>query len=197
MDNPEEEEEWMKIGNLREKCKEERSGTVELLECLEREAIMGDDEGKEPTDYNRRAHIFDKSSKFETQNPSSSSQLSEESSVSDLRVSHGGPVPAFSSSSPSTEKKLIGDGKLLQPMHQISSAPPSKEAAASATSNSSNTSLSIQLFSYGVGTFKDSHMLRTLSSAHLRSASAFGSRCSALPASAALELISCGLRCTS
>ncbi|KAL5733043.1 hypothetical protein ACOSQ2_032735 [Xanthoceras sorbifolium] len=63
MDNPEEEEEWMKIGNLREKCKEERSGTVELLECLEREAIMGDDEGKEPTDYNRRAHIFDKSSK--------------------------------------------------------------------------------------------------------------------------------------
>ncbi|KAL5799805.1 hypothetical protein ACOSQ4_032689 [Xanthoceras sorbifolium] len=64
MDNPEEEEEeWMKIGNLREKCKGERSGTVELLECLEREAIMGDDEGKEPTDYNRRAHIFDKSSK--------------------------------------------------------------------------------------------------------------------------------------
>ncbi|KAK2637237.1 hypothetical protein Ddye_032029 [Dipteronia dyeriana] len=57
------EEEWIKIGNLREKCKDQRKEMVELLVCLEREAIMGDDEGKEPTDYNRRAHIFDKSSK--------------------------------------------------------------------------------------------------------------------------------------
>ncbi|XP_021866583.1 uncharacterized protein [Spinacia oleracea] len=39
------------------------STVVELLECLEREAIMGDDEGREPNDYNRRAQIFDKSSK--------------------------------------------------------------------------------------------------------------------------------------
>lgn len=36
---------------------------VELLECLEREAIMGEDEGREPTDYNRRAQIFDKSAR--------------------------------------------------------------------------------------------------------------------------------------
>ncbi|KAK4363540.1 hypothetical protein RND71_018781 [Anisodus tanguticus] len=45
----------------KDKCKEV-DGMVELLECLEREAIMGDDEGKEPMDYNRRAQIFDKSS---------------------------------------------------------------------------------------------------------------------------------------
>ncbi|KAG6402019.1 hypothetical protein SASPL_138888 [Salvia splendens] len=38
-------------------------GIVELMECLEREAIMGDDEGREPTDYNRRALIFDRSSR--------------------------------------------------------------------------------------------------------------------------------------
>ncbi|PKI46161.1 hypothetical protein CRG98_033419 [Punica granatum] len=38
-------------------------GVVELLECLEREAIMGEDEGKEPHDYNRRARIFEKSSR--------------------------------------------------------------------------------------------------------------------------------------
>ncbi|TXG49956.1 hypothetical protein EZV62_025831 [Acer yangbiense] len=63
MESEAEEEEWIKIGNLREKCKDQRKETVELLECLEREAIMGDDEGKEPIDYNRRAHIFDKSSK--------------------------------------------------------------------------------------------------------------------------------------
>ncbi|KAL8144486.1 hypothetical protein V2J09_017518 [Rumex salicifolius] len=37
-------------------------GMVELMECLEREAIMGEDEGKDPIDYNRRAHIFAKSS---------------------------------------------------------------------------------------------------------------------------------------
>ncbi|MCD7465761.1 hypothetical protein HAX54_001863 [Datura stramonium] len=41
---------------------EEVGEMVELLENLEREAIMGEDEGKEPMDYNRRAHIFDKSS---------------------------------------------------------------------------------------------------------------------------------------
>lgn len=50
-------EEWM-----RDKCGGGRGGAVELLECLEREAIMGEDEGKEPTDYNRRAQIFYKSS---------------------------------------------------------------------------------------------------------------------------------------
>ncbi|KAK4775034.1 hypothetical protein SAY86_009969 [Trapa natans] len=38
-------------------------GVVELLECLEKEAIMGDDEGKEPSDYSRRARIFDRSSR--------------------------------------------------------------------------------------------------------------------------------------
>ncbi|XP_052197528.1 uncharacterized protein LOC127804657 [Diospyros lotus] len=48
-----------------DKCKGggEEKGIVELMECLEREAIMGEDEGKEPTDYNRRAHIFDHSSR--------------------------------------------------------------------------------------------------------------------------------------
>lgn len=35
---------------------------MEELEHLEEEAITGDDEGRDPTDYNRRAHIFDKSS---------------------------------------------------------------------------------------------------------------------------------------
>ncbi|XVF24306.1 hypothetical protein REPUB_Repub13aG0116400 [Reevesia pubescens] len=57
-----EEEEWMGVGRLRERCKE-RKGIVELLECLETEAIMGEDQGREPTDYNRRAQIFDKSSR--------------------------------------------------------------------------------------------------------------------------------------
>lgn len=56
------EEELIGIGKLRDKCKETR-GIAELLECLEREAIMGEDEGKEPIDYNRRAQIFDKSSR--------------------------------------------------------------------------------------------------------------------------------------
>lgn len=50
-----------------EKCKGksggERKGVVELLECLEKEAIMGDDVGKEASDYNRRAQIFDRSSR--------------------------------------------------------------------------------------------------------------------------------------
>lgn len=57
-----EEEEWLKMEISRGKCKE-RTGMVDLLECLETEAIMGDDEGKEPTDYNRRAQIFYKSSR--------------------------------------------------------------------------------------------------------------------------------------
>ncbi|KAH0689492.1 hypothetical protein KY289_016850 [Solanum tuberosum] len=50
------------LGRMSSKCKEVAGGMVELLECLEREAIMGDDEGKAPMDYNRRAQIFDKSS---------------------------------------------------------------------------------------------------------------------------------------
>ncbi|CAN0877189.1 hypothetical protein LINGRAHAP2_LOCUS11749 [Linum grandiflorum] len=57
--------EWIDVefGKLvKEKCRE-RKGVVELLECLETEAIMGDDEGKDPTDYNRRAQIFDRSSR--------------------------------------------------------------------------------------------------------------------------------------
>ena len=58
----EEYREWREM----EKCKgcEEKGGMVELMECLEREAIMGEDEGKEAIDYNRRAQIFDKSSKI-------------------------------------------------------------------------------------------------------------------------------------
>ncbi|KAB2596409.1 hypothetical protein D8674_031859 [Pyrus ussuriensis x Pyrus communis] len=53
--------EWMREGRWSEKCGDR--GMVELLECLEREAIMGEDEGKEPDDYNRRAQIFYKSSR--------------------------------------------------------------------------------------------------------------------------------------
>lgn len=56
------EEDLARIGKPTGKC-EEVGGVVELLECLEREAIMGEDEGKEPMDYNRRAQIFDKSSR--------------------------------------------------------------------------------------------------------------------------------------
>ncbi|XP_062154772.1 uncharacterized protein LOC133862879 [Alnus glutinosa] len=59
--NPDKEEWMASVGWLRHKCGEKR-GVVELLECLEREAIMGEDEGREPTDYNRRAQIFHKSS---------------------------------------------------------------------------------------------------------------------------------------
>ncbi|XP_028778892.1 uncharacterized protein LOC114735366 [Neltuma alba] len=50
------------MARFRHKC-EEGQGLVELLECLEREAIMGEDVGKEPLDYNRRAHIFDTTSR--------------------------------------------------------------------------------------------------------------------------------------
>ncbi|XP_061997286.1 uncharacterized protein LOC133715002 [Rosa rugosa] len=60
---PEEGAEWLGVGRLRDKCGEGRGGAVELLECLEREAIMGEDEGKEPNDYNRRAQIFYKSAR--------------------------------------------------------------------------------------------------------------------------------------
>ncbi|KAL7253578.1 hypothetical protein ACSBR1_008001 [Camellia fascicularis] len=60
----EEENELVTIGGRwREICKEGGGGIVELMECLEREAIMGEDVGRDPTDYNRRAHIFDKSSR--------------------------------------------------------------------------------------------------------------------------------------
>ncbi|PON48602.1 hypothetical protein TorRG33x02_319800 [Trema orientale] len=58
----EEAAEWMKAGSLREKCGGGR-GVVELLECLEREAIMGEDHGREPHDYNRRAQIFHRSAR--------------------------------------------------------------------------------------------------------------------------------------
>lgn len=64
--NPEEGAQWMSSEILREKCGEKTS-FVDTLECLEREAIMGEDQGKEPNDYNRRAQIFDKSSRvFQT-----------------------------------------------------------------------------------------------------------------------------------
>lgn len=64
--NREGEDDWIvEIGRSREEC-EESKVIVELLECLEREAIMGDDEGRDPTDYNRRAQIFYKSSQVFT-----------------------------------------------------------------------------------------------------------------------------------
>ncbi|CAN8298196.1 unnamed protein product [Cochlearia groenlandica] len=59
---PEEEEELIQRRGI---CGgEENGGVWELLECLEKEAIMGDDDGRDPKDYNRRAKIFDKSSKI-------------------------------------------------------------------------------------------------------------------------------------
>ncbi|KAJ0234797.1 hypothetical protein HA466_0269370 [Hirschfeldia incana] len=58
---PEEEEELTQRRGI---CGGEANrGVWELLECLEKEAIMGDDDGRDPKDYNRRAKIFDKSSK--------------------------------------------------------------------------------------------------------------------------------------
>ncbi|KAJ6360396.1 hypothetical protein OIU77_004416 [Salix suchowensis] len=60
--NLEAEDDWIvEFRKLREKC-EGRRGVVEVLEWLEREAIMGDDEGTDPCDYSRRAQIFYKSS---------------------------------------------------------------------------------------------------------------------------------------
>lgn len=50
------------LARVSSNCQQLSGGMVELLECLEREAIMGEDEGKDPMDYNRRAQIFDKSS---------------------------------------------------------------------------------------------------------------------------------------
>ncbi|CAA7031998.1 unnamed protein product [Microthlaspi erraticum] len=59
---PEEEEELTQRRGI---CGGEGNRRVwELLECLEKEAIMGDDDGRDPKDYNRRAKIFDKSSKI-------------------------------------------------------------------------------------------------------------------------------------
>ncbi|TKY73957.1 hypothetical protein E2542_SST02716 [Spatholobus suberectus] len=58
-----EEKESIGLARFRHKCGEEK-GVVELLECLEREAIMGEDVGKEPMDYKRRAQIFDRSSRL-------------------------------------------------------------------------------------------------------------------------------------
>ncbi|KAL8552381.1 hypothetical protein ACS0TY_001176 [Phlomoides rotata] len=61
------------------KCEETGGGIVEMMECLEREAIMGEDEGREAIDYNRRALIFDKSARvfqaLKQQTTSSSSAL--------------------------------------------------------------------------------------------------------------------------
>ncbi|GLT74052.1 hypothetical protein SLA2020_458730 [Shorea laevis] len=55
-------EQELKDENIEGRLEEER-GVVELFECLQKEAIMGEDHGRDPTDYNRRAQIFDKSSK--------------------------------------------------------------------------------------------------------------------------------------
>jgi hypothetical protein len=43
---------------------EEHEGLApEQLELLEDEAMAGEDEGRAPTDYDRRAHIFEESSR--------------------------------------------------------------------------------------------------------------------------------------
>uniref|UniRef100_A0A0E0KDD5 Uncharacterized protein n=1 Tax=Oryza punctata TaxID=4537 RepID=A0A0E0KDD5_ORYPU len=42
---------------------EEEAAAAEELEVLEEEAIGGGDEGRRPTDYDRRAHIFEESSR--------------------------------------------------------------------------------------------------------------------------------------
>lgn len=42
---------------------EEAGLAPEELEVLEEAAIMGEDEGRRPTDYDRRAHIFEESSR--------------------------------------------------------------------------------------------------------------------------------------
>nr|DAD25756.1 TPA_asm: hypothetical protein HUJ06_027224 [Nelumbo nucifera] len=56
---------WMKLGATKENCEGKR-GLVEVVECLAEEAIVGNDEGREPKDYSRRAQIFDKSSRVFT-----------------------------------------------------------------------------------------------------------------------------------
>ncbi|EAZ26824.1 uncharacterized protein [Oryza sativa Japonica Group] len=42
---------------------EEEAAAAEELEVLEEEAMGGGDEGRRPTDYDRRAHIFEESSR--------------------------------------------------------------------------------------------------------------------------------------
>ncbi|XP_042511046.1 uncharacterized protein LOC122086348 [Macadamia integrifolia] len=61
-------EEWMELGFDEEEKEEKmygekKKGIVEMMEYLEEEAILGSDPGRNPTDYNRRALIFDKSSR--------------------------------------------------------------------------------------------------------------------------------------
>ncbi|KAI4306568.1 hypothetical protein L6164_029833 [Bauhinia variegata] len=76
-----EEKEGGGMGRFRHKCGE-RKGVVELLECMEKEAIMGEDVGKEPTDYNRRAQIFDRSSRvFQALKQLNDDVLSQQSST--------------------------------------------------------------------------------------------------------------------
>ncbi|VFQ99537.1 unnamed protein product [Cuscuta campestris] len=59
------EEEVAGMGILKGDCEDGKGGGVaEALECLEKEAIMGEDEGRKPSDYNRRAQIFDTSSRI-------------------------------------------------------------------------------------------------------------------------------------
>ncbi|PIA38537.1 hypothetical protein AQUCO_02700027v1 [Aquilegia coerulea] len=53
----------MNIEKEEEEEEEREEELLEELEELEEEAIMGEDEGREPIDYNRRAHIFDTCSK--------------------------------------------------------------------------------------------------------------------------------------
>lgn len=48
---------------LQERVQEEEEEEVEQLELLEDEAMGGEDEGRSPTDYGRRAHIFEESSR--------------------------------------------------------------------------------------------------------------------------------------
>uniref|UniRef100_A0A0E0D034 Uncharacterized protein n=1 Tax=Oryza meridionalis TaxID=40149 RepID=A0A0E0D034_9ORYZ len=45
------------------KEEEEEAAAAEELEVLEEEAMGGGDEGRRPTDYDRRAHIFEESSR--------------------------------------------------------------------------------------------------------------------------------------
>lgn len=75
----EETEELIGMKKWSKKCRETGGGIVEVMECLEREAIMGEDEGREAIDYNRRALIFDKSNTvfkaLKQQTTSSSSAL--------------------------------------------------------------------------------------------------------------------------
>ncbi|KAJ4971013.1 hypothetical protein NE237_004112 [Protea cynaroides] len=55
--------EWIELG-FDEKLCGEKKGIAEMMECLEEEAIFGSDQGRAPTDYDRRARIFDKSSRI-------------------------------------------------------------------------------------------------------------------------------------